>query len=106
MSKPIEITMDNHKNIIAENDICLVDFWAPWCGPCRMLAPVLDELAKESNGRYAICKCNVDEEQELATTFGVRAIPTMIIFKEGEHVETIVGPRSKTDLEGLLARLV
>src|ERR1041384_7635097 len=77
----------------------LVDFWAEWCGPCKMIAPLLDELAGEYDGRLRIGKVNIDEDQNLATEYGVRAIPTLLVFKDGQVVEQIVGMRSKRDLK-------
>lgn len=76
----------------------LVDFWAEWCGPCKAIAPVLDEIAEELDGQVQICKLDVDTNQEIATRFNVRAIPTLIIFKNGESVEEIVGMANKADL--------
>ena len=73
----------------------LVDLWAPWCGPCRMIAPVLDELATESNGRYMIAKLNVDENPRTAAQFNVQSIPTMLIFKNGALVDRIIGVQPK-----------
>ncbi len=80
----------------------LVDFWAPWCGPCRMLSPVLDELAGEMNGKVKILKVNVDEEPELASKFGVMSIPTVIAFKQGKATNKVVGFRSKEDFKNML----
>ena len=77
----------------------LVDFWAEWCGPCKMIAPVLAELASEYNGRVKIGKVNIDDHQALATQYGIRAIPTLLLFKGGEVSEQIVGMRSKRDLK-------
>jgi thioredoxin 1 len=77
----------------------LVDFWAEWCGPCKMIAPILDELASDYEGRVRIGKVNIDDFQALATQYGVRAIPTMLIFKDGQVVDQMVGLRSKRDLK-------
>jgi thioredoxin 1 len=81
----------------------LVDFWAEWCGPCKMIAPLLDELANEKAGQLKIGKVNVDDNQELATRFGIRAIPTLLLFKDGQVKETIVGMTGKKDLEKKIA---
>ena len=81
----------------------LVDFWAEWCGPCKMIAPLLDELADEKAGQLKIAKVNVDDNQELATRFGIRAIPTLLLFKDGQVKETIVGMTGKKDLEKKIA---
>ncbi|UTJ06834.1 thioredoxin [Arcobacter roscoffensis] len=94
MSKYIELNNDNFEETTKEG-IALVDFWAPWCGPCRMLAPVIDELAQEFDGKAKICKVNSDEEQDLAVKFGVRSIPTIIFMKDGEVVDTMIGASSK-----------
>lgn len=94
MSKYIELNNDNFDETTKEG-IALVDFWAPWCGPCRMLAPVIDELAQEFDGKAKICKVNSDEEQDLAVKFGVRSIPTIIFMKDGEVVDTMIGASSK-----------
>ena len=84
----------------------LVDYWAEWCGPCKMIAPVLDELATEYTGKVRIGKVNIDEHPTLAAEYGVRAIPTMLLFKNGVVVDTMVGMMSKAALkEKLLARL-
>jgi thioredoxin len=83
----------------------LVDFWAEWCGPCKMIAPVLDELAGEFDGRVKIGKVNIDEDQALASQYGVRAIPTLLIFKDGQVAEQIVGMRSKRDLKSSLDKV-
>ena len=84
----------------------LVDFWAEWCGPCKMIAPVLDELAAEYTGQVRIGKVNIDEDQNLAAQYGVRAIPTLLLFKGGQVAEQIVGLRSKRDLKTSLDRVL
>lgn len=82
----------------------LLDCWAKWCGPCRMIAPSLDQLAAESNGRYIIAKLNVDENPQTAARFQVRSIPTLLIFKNGQLVDTIIGAQSKQAIASRLAR--
>src|SRR6266436_3601345 len=77
----------------------LVDFWAEWCGPCKMIGPILDELAEEYQGRVKIVKVNIDDEQALAAEYGVRAIPTLLLFSQGQVADQIVGLRSKRDLK-------
>jgi thioredoxin 1 len=94
MGKYIELTNDNFEATTKEG-VSLVDFWAPWCCPCRMIAPVIEELAEEFEGKASICKINTDEQQELASKFGIRSIPTILIMKDGEVVETMVGAASK-----------
>lgn len=84
----------------------LVDFWATWCGPCKMLLPVLDELAEEKVGKIKVVKVNVDENQDLATRFGIRAVPTLLLFQGGQVKETIVGMTGKKDLEKKLASYI
>ncbi|MDN2918649.1 thioredoxin, partial [Campylobacter jejuni] len=79
----------------AKEGVALVDFWAPWCGPFRMLAPVIDELANDFDGKAKICKVNTDEQGDLAAEFGVRSIPPLIFFKNGEVVDQLVGAQSK-----------
>ena len=93
MGKYIDLTAENFN--IAKEGVALVDFWAPWCGPCRMLAPVIDELAEEFDGKAKICKVNTDEVQDLAVEYGVRSIPTLLFFKDGEIKETLIGSQSK-----------
>jgi thioredoxin 1 len=83
----------------------LVDFWAEWCGPCKMIAPILDELAGEYDGKVKVGKVNIDEFQSIATKYGIRAIPTLLIFKDGEVAEQVVGMRSKRDLKANLDKV-
>ena len=94
MGKYIELTQANFDETVASG-VSMVDFWAPWCGPCRMLAPVIDELAEEFEGKANICKVNTDEEQDLAVKYGVRSIPTIVFVKDGEVVDQMVGAASK-----------
>ncbi len=105
MGKYIELTNDNFDATVNEG-VVLVDFWAPWCGPCRMIAPVIEELAEEYDGKAKICKVNTDEEQEIAVKFGIRSIPTLIFMKNGEVVDQIVGAQSKQVLADKLDSLL
>ncbi|HEB9313133.1 TPA: thioredoxin [Campylobacter coli] len=104
MGKYIELTSDNFAQ--AKEGVVLVDFWAPWCGPCRMLAPVIDELANDFDGKAKICKVNTDEQGDLAAEFGVRSIPTLIFFKNGEVVDQLVGAQSKQAISDKLNSLL
>ena len=97
----IKVTNDNFNEIKDSKYTVLIDFYADWCGPCRMLGPVLDEIANEKND-IAIGKVNVDNDRELANSFGIRSIPTMIIFKNGVEVDRMVGFFNK---DNILARL-
>ena len=99
----IVITKDNFEEEVLNSDLpVLVDFWATWCGPCRMLAPVIEEIAKEYEGKAKVGKVNVDEEEALAIKFGIASIPTVLVFRGGEITDKIVGYRPKEDIEALL----
>jgi thioredoxin 1 len=97
MSKYIDLTEENFEATV-NNGVSLVDFWAPWCGPCRMIAPVIDELAGEFDGKANICKVNTDEQQDLAVKYGVRSVPTILFMKDGEIVDQVIGAQSKQAL--------
>ncbi len=105
MGKYIELTNDNFDATVNEG-VSLVDFWAPWCGPCRMIAPVIDELAGDFDGKANICKVNTDEQQDLATKYGVRSIPTILFMKNGEIVDQVVGASSKQALTDKLNSII
>jgi thioredoxin 1 len=108
MASPLIVTLtrDNFAKDVLESPVpVLVDFWAEWCGPCKMIAPLLDELADEYAGRVKIGKVNVDEQQALATEYGVRAIPTLLLFHHGQVADQIVGARSKRDLKASFDRV-
>ncbi len=103
----ITLTKENFsKEVLQSQTPILVDFWAEWCGPCKMLAPVLDELAEEYNGKVRIGKVNIDDHQELATQFGIQSIPTLLLFNQGQVAEQVVGLRSKRELKAKFDRVV
>ncbi len=107
MGKAIELNEANFEQEVLKSDIpVLVDFWAIWCGPCRMIAPIIEALAEEYAGKVKVCKVNVDENPNLAARFGIRAIPTLLLFKEGKVVEQLVGVQPKEILESILNRYV
>lgn len=98
MGQYIELTKENFQEI-TKSGISLVDFWAPWCGPCRMLSPVIDKLAQDYVGVANICKVNTDEQDELAAQFGIRSVPTILFFKDGKVVDQIIGATSEQNLK-------
>ena len=105
MATPIQLTTaDMTQEALKEKGTILVDFWAPWCGPCRMVAPVLEALAEEYDGKITIGKLNVDENAEPAVQMGVSGIPTMIIFKDGVEAERVVGAQPKPGLKAFIDR--
>lgn len=91
-------TTDFEEQVLKAEEPVLVDFWAPWCMPCRMLGPTLDELASDYEGKVKVVKVNTDENQQLATQYGIRGIPTLILFKDGEAVDRAVGVQPKNAL--------
>ena len=99
MTNPVNIDSTNFESEVKNSDVpVLVDFWAPWCGPCKMISPILEELAGDYEGKVKVAKINVDNNQELASQFGIRGIPTVMIFKDGEVANSFVGLRPKEDL--------
>lgn len=105
MGKYIELNASNFDEV-TKKGISLVDFWAPWCGPCRMVAPVIEELAADFEGKANVCKVNTDEEQELAVKYGIRSIPTILFFKDGEIVDQMIGASSKQAFKEKLDSLI
>lgn len=91
----LEITDNNYKELLAEGKPVVIDFWAPWCGPCKMVAPIIEELAAEYEGKVIIGKCDVDENSDMPVEFGIRSIPTVLFFKEGKLVDKQVGSAAK-----------
>ena len=102
-----EVTDENFKTEILDSTVpALVDFWAAWCGPCRAIAPVVEELAGQYEGQVKIGKCNVDENPKIPGQYGIRAIPTLILFKNGTVAEQITGAVSKTTLENAIKKVL
>jgi len=99
----IIITNENFESEVIQSDIpVLIDFWATWCGPCKMMAPVVAEIAKDYEGRIKVGKVDVDAQPELAMRYGIMSIPTLILFKNGEAADQIIGFRPKSDIEAIL----
>ncbi len=98
MSKYLELNESNIEDTVKEG-VSLVDFWAPWCGPCRMIAPVIEQLAQEFEGKAKICKVNTEVEQDLTVKYQIRSIPTILFFKDGEIVDQLIGSTTKDALE-------
>ncbi len=100
MPKPAEVTDANFETEVVKSDKpVLVDFWAPWCGPCRMVAPLVEELAEEYDGKVKFVKLNTDDNVNTAARYGIRSIPTLLMFKGGEPIDQIIGFRPKGDLK-------
>ncbi|ACK69266.1 thioredoxin [Gloeothece citriformis PCC 7424] len=105
MSAAAPVTDDSFKQEVLDSEIpVLVDFWAPWCGPCRMVAPVVDEIAEQYAGQVKVVKLNTDENPSVASQYGIRSIPTLMIFKGGQRVDMVVGAVPKTTLSNTLEK--
>jgi thioredoxin 1 len=105
MSTAVQVTDASFKQDVLESEVpVLVDFWAPWCGPCRMVAPVVDEIAQQYEGQVKVVKLNTDENPNVASQYGIRSIPTLMIFKDGQRVDMVVGAVPKTTLANTLEK--
>lgn len=107
MSKEITVTEENFQSTVLESSVpVLVDFWADWCPPCKMIAPILEQIAEEYDGKALVCKLNVDENQALSQKYGVMSIPTLIFFKDGEIKDQAIGALPKDQLVSRLDALI
>jgi len=105
MSDKTEVSLTDinfEQEVLKSDKPALVDFWAQWCGPCRMIAPVVEEISRQYQGRLKVCKLNVDEAPNIASNYGIMSIPTLLIFKNGEVIDKIIGAVSKVELETVI----
>ena len=103
-NKPVEMTDATFKEMIKNHPLVVVDCWAPWCGPCRMVAPIIEELSRDYAGKILFGKLNVDENREVGTQYDIMSIPTLLVFKNGKLVDTIIGAMSRQTLEQKITR--
>ncbi|MCL2148600.1 MAG: thioredoxin [Methanomassiliicoccaceae archaeon] len=101
-----ELTGETFDEFVAGNGIAVIDCWAPWCGPCRRMTPVMEQLSAELEGVAGVAKLNVDENHAVSVRFGIRAIPTLLIFRDGVLAETLVGLRTKEDIKGYVETML
>ena len=99
---PITLTDQNFNEMISKYPLLIVDFWAPWCGPCRMMSPIIDQVGKEHQGKLVVGKVNVDENPNVSRQFGISSIPTLILFKKGQVVDNIIGSVSKSRIDEMI----
>ncbi|HPI21384.1 MAG TPA: thioredoxin [Candidatus Kapabacteria bacterium] len=107
MAELLHVTDDSFDNEVLQSSIpVLVDFWATWCGPCRMIAPIIEDLANELDGKLKVCKLDVDNNQKVALQYGIRSIPSIFIFKNGEVVDNIIGAVPKAQIQARLQGII
>jgi len=105
MSEVTEVKEADFKEVVLDSELpVLVDFWAPWCGPCRMVAPVVEEISQQYEGKVKVVKLNTDENPQIASQYGIRSIPTLMVFKGGQKIEMVVGAVPKTTLSNTLEK--